>query len=205
MATVNCPHCNNSLNVPENLAGMQVTCPICNQVFTAGQAPAPQAPVFTPARTSSPAVSGGSGSAIGAILGGLALIVAVVALVLQLMAPSVPYLKFKKDPKDAVEAMIKARIQGRSFGSYFYREHGDEILDSFKVAEVKESGSFAAVFYTLSRGATTVKRVAYLERNSDGYYVEVSESKLPKEWLNSISSQIDKFTKDSGSWSDFEK
>ena len=202
MATVNCPHCNNSLNVPENLAGMQVTCPICNQVFTAGQAPAPQAPAFTPA--SAPAAAGGN-TGIGTILGGLALIVAVVALVLQLMAPSVPYLKFKKDPKDAVEAMVKAKIQRYSLDDYFYREHGDEILDSFKVAEVKENGGFAAVFYTVSRGATTVKDVKYLERNSDGYYVEVNTSKLPKEWYNSISSQVYKFEKDSSSWSDFEK
>lgn len=204
MATINCPHCNNQLNVPDNLNGMQVSCPICNQTFTAGQSAAASAPVFdTPA--DSGRFSVGNCNQLPLILGGLALLLAVIALVMQLMAPSVPYLKFKKDPEDAVKAYVKYNISRAQQSSYFWREHGGEIIDSLKISEVKTSGNFAAVFYTLSRGATTVKEVTFYERNADGYYISVSSSKLPKEWYNSISSQVYKFTKDSSTWSDFEK
>ena len=157
MATINCPHCNNQLNVPDNLNGMQVSCPICNQTFTAGQSAAASAPVFdTPA--DSGRFSVGNCNQLPLILGGLALLLAVIALVMQLMAPSVPYLKFKKDPEDAVKAYVKYNISRAQQSSYFWREHGGEIIDSLKISEVKTSGNFAAVFYTLSRGATTVKR-----------------------------------------------
>jgi phage FluMu protein Com len=40
MATINCPHCNTSLNLPENAVGKIVKCTRCNERF---QASAPQA------------------------------------------------------------------------------------------------------------------------------------------------------------------
>jgi hypothetical protein len=56
MATINCPHCNTSLNLPENAVGKIVKCTQCNERF---QAPAPQAVAIaaTPAAQAQPAAS----------------------------------------------------------------------------------------------------------------------------------------------------
>ena len=41
-----CPHCNNTLEIQSEWAGMNLTCPVCNQIFICPQLSAPKPPAF---------------------------------------------------------------------------------------------------------------------------------------------------------------
>jgi len=53
MSQVQCPHCGTAVLYDANLAGQQVSCPDCNQIFFM-QAPAAQPPAFPAIQTGPP-------------------------------------------------------------------------------------------------------------------------------------------------------
>lgn len=43
---INCPHCNNALEIQSEWAGMTLTCPVCNQAFLCPKLSVPPPPAF---------------------------------------------------------------------------------------------------------------------------------------------------------------
>ncbi|MBE6381255.1 MAG: hypothetical protein E7047_10045 [Lentisphaerae bacterium] len=139
--------------------------------------------------------------------GGLPLYISLAALVIALGAliysiffiNSMPQMSFKKDPKKACKAFVDFQIEVEALRDYNVRKNGGEVLSSFEVSEVIQDGDYAAVFYKLSRGATTVKDTMILKRNKDGYYLKASLSDGPEGWRKKVSRKQDDWEKGSAS------
>ena len=175
--SVQCPKCQNPLEVPAELSGQQVSCPMCGNVFAAVQpygaasSPQVQPPMSTPysaGNNFAPPSGGsrpnyGSSSGLPVLLSIVAVLLGAAALVKVFFFSDVPYLEFKKDPSDALRAKLECEIKARSLQNYGFRKYGKKVLKSLEVKQVIKAGDQAAVFYTLSRGASTYNDVDFFD------------------------------------------
>ena len=201
-----CPHCGGEFTAAQEWIGQTANCPSCGNPFTIAPAlpePPDATPVGASVRTSmlqKPAVP--------LIVAALALLTGIAALLITLFSSDFPKMKFSTDPAQAVKNYLAFNIQLASHKSYFWKKNGGKILRSLEIKEIKTNGDWAVAFYKISLGATENKDTMFLYRSKEGYWVQASsyqaEKRCQSHWYKDIKDRIDNFTKDSGSFDDFE-
>lgn len=220
--SVICPHCQSELNVPDSMVGQQATCPVCDRLFVlSAPSPAQERKLPPPpplkhlrARNGgeTPSAAAPAGGLVSRVKGYLPLVLSAVALLTAAAALAValsrndfPRLRPSGTREGAVTSALNFEHRlGAAWGDYFEYSKGDEVLKSLKIKEIKSDGNFAVAFYTLSLGATEVKKAMFLYRTNDGYWIRiqpsVAEKKCSEKWFGNMQSKIRDFTRNSGSF-----
>ncbi len=135
----------------------------------------------------------------------LSLAALAIAVFCLLSMPSLKYNLGRQDPGEAVKAYVSFQARGEIVGqaeSAYLTENGSEIMNTLEIAEVDESERHCAVFYRYSIGAKIFRKVEYLMKVEDKWYLafdwEYSDNKpADSEWSSEVMKKAEEWVKDS--------